>query len=100
MLSILLIALVREYIPKVIEPSFGIGRIFYCLFEHLYWSRPGDEVRGVLSFPLWLAPTQLLIVPLFNHPSFVPIVTSLDRKFRGAHISTSIDDSAMAIGKC
>ncbi len=37
----------REYTPNVIEPSFGIGRIFYSLIEHVYWTRPGDEARGV-----------------------------------------------------
>jgi glycyl-tRNA synthetase len=38
---------VREYTPNVIEPSFGIGRILYSLIEHVYWTRPGDEARGV-----------------------------------------------------
>lgn len=38
---------IREYTPNVIEPSFGIGRIFYSLVEHLYWTREGDEARGV-----------------------------------------------------
>jgi len=38
---------VREYTPNVIEPSFGIGRILYSLMEHVYWSRPDDEARGV-----------------------------------------------------
>ena len=40
----------REYTPNVIEPSFGIGRIFYALIEHNYWTRGsegGDEARGV-----------------------------------------------------
>ena len=37
----------REYTPNVIEPSFGIGRILYSLIEHIYWSREGDEARGV-----------------------------------------------------
>lgn len=41
---------VREYTPNVIEPSFGIGRILYSLVEHVYWSRPGDEARGVGIF--------------------------------------------------
>lgn len=41
---------IREYTPNVIEPSFGIGRILACLMEHVYWSRPNDEARGV-SFP-------------------------------------------------
>jgi glycyl-tRNA synthetase len=42
---------VREYTPNVIEPSFGIGRILYSLIEHVYWSREGDEARGVSDFP-------------------------------------------------
>jgi glycyl-tRNA synthetase len=37
----------REYVPNVIEPSFGIGRILYCLLEHNFWIRDGDEARGV-----------------------------------------------------
>lgn len=38
---------VREFTPNVIEPSFGIGRILYSVIEHVYWSRAGDEARGV-----------------------------------------------------
>jgi len=31
----------RSFTPGVIEPSFGIGRIMYCLFEHaFYWRVP------------------------------------------------------------
>ena len=96
---ILLIALVREYIPNVIEPSFGIGRIFYCLVEHIYWSRPGDEARGVLSFPPRLAPTKTVIVPLSRHSGFASIVTPLATRFRRANILANIDDSATTIGK-
>jgi hypothetical protein len=32
----------RNFVPSVIEPSFGIGRILYCIFEHSYYTR---EVR-------------------------------------------------------
>lgn len=38
---------VEEFIPSVIEPSFGIGRIMYSLFEHNFHSREGDEQRNV-----------------------------------------------------
>ncbi|CAG8460229.1 156_t:CDS:2 [Racocetra fulgida] len=37
----------HEYIPNVIEPSFGIGRILYSLIEHVYWTREGDEQRAL-----------------------------------------------------
>jgi glycyl-tRNA synthetase len=36
-----------EYIPNVIEPSFGIGRILYSLMEHVFWQRAEDEQRAV-----------------------------------------------------
>lgn len=41
----------REYIPNVIEPSFGIGRILYSLMEHVYWTREGDAARSVSQNP-------------------------------------------------
>ena len=38
---------VEEFVPSVIEPSFGIGRVIYSLLEHCYHVREGDEQRGV-----------------------------------------------------
>ena len=95
----MLIAPVREYTPNVIEPSFGIGRIFYSLIEHIYWSRPGDEARGVLSFPPKIAPTKILIVPLSSHPDFASIVFALSDKLDQAKILYNVDDSSASIGK-
>jgi len=33
----------RRYLPHVIEPSFGIGRIIYSLLEQSYYLRPEDD---------------------------------------------------------
>lgn len=38
---------VEEVVPNVIEPSFGIGRIMYSIFEHTFQVREGDEQRTV-----------------------------------------------------
>ncbi|MCJ1257945.1 Glycine--tRNA ligase 1, mitochondrial [Lignoscripta atroalba] len=89
----------REYTPNVIEPSFGIGRILYSLIEHIYWSREGDEARGVLSFPPPIAPTKVLLVPLSNHPDFRPLIRRLGQKLRQLGISNRVDDSSASIGK-
>ena len=62
---------VREYIPNVIEPAFGIGRILYSLFEHVYWSREGDEARGVSLSCLSSSQSQRLNIHRFS-PSFQP----------------------------
>jgi len=89
----------REYTPNVIEPSFGIGRILYSLIEHVFWTRPGDEARGVLSFPPPVAPTKVLLVPLSNHPDFAPLVKRLSAALRKRGISNRVDDSSASIGK-
>ena len=56
---------VREYTPNVIEPSFGIGRIFYSLIEHVYWTRAGDEARGVSKPRRWRQ-WQQMFAPLLT----------------------------------
>ena len=89
----------REYTPNVIEPSFGIGRILYCLLEHVYWHRADDEARGVLSFPPAIAPSKVLIVPLSSHPSFDPYVKRLSHRLRAMRLSHRVDDSSASIGK-
>ena len=37
----------EEIVPSVIEPSFGIGRIMYSIFEHNFRTRENDEQRTV-----------------------------------------------------
>jgi glycyl-tRNA synthetase len=106
---------VREYTPNVIEPSFGIGRIFYvstcgllvhpsltqcqALCEHSYWTREQDEARGVLSFPPTVAPTKVLIVPLSSHADFKPFVRKLSTQLQDIGVSSRVDDSGASIGK-
>ncbi len=92
---------VEEYIPSVIEPSFGIGRIMYSLLEHAYWSRSGDEQRGVLSLPACVAPTKVLLAPLSPHDSFRPLLVQLQASLRTAStpIAFVSDESSTSIGK-
>ncbi|TPX10706.1 uncharacterized protein E0L32_008275 [Thyridium curvatum] len=89
----------RQYTPNVIEPSFGIGRILYSVLEHTYWHRPQDAARAVLSLPLAVAPTKVLIVPLSAQPQFVPITRRLSSRLRALGISNNIDSSSASIGK-
>ncbi|GAP84702.2 putative glycyl-tRNA synthetase [Rosellinia necatrix] len=95
---------VREFIPNVIEPSFGIGRILYALMEHCYWHRgiekdDNGEDRGVLSFPPIVAPTKVVILPLSNNYAFRPFCHELSQKLGKLGISNRIDDSKASIGK-
>ena len=52
---------VEEIVPNVIEPSFGIGRIMYAIFEHNFRQREGDEQRTVrLSYSLRLLINKMI----------------------------------------
>ncbi|KAI8971877.1 glycyl-tRNA synthetase [Mycotypha africana] len=90
---------VREYIPNVIEPSFGIGRILYSLLEHVWWVRDDDEDRNVLSFPAVVAPFKCCLLPLSGNEAFEPFVRKYSRALRQAGVSTRTDDSKASIGR-
>ncbi|KAJ3490345.1 hypothetical protein NLG97_g5796 [Lecanicillium saksenae] len=89
----------REYTPNVIEPAFGIGRILYCVLEHVYWYREQDEAREVLSLPIFTAATKVLLVPLSSNASFKPVIKSLARQLRALGIANNEDTSSVSIGK-
>ncbi|CAN3355253.1 glycine--tRNA ligase 1, mitochondrial [Diutina catenulata] len=90
---------VREYTPNVIEPSFGIGRILYSLFEHSFYTRAGDADRGVLSLPPLVAPTKVLLVPLSNAAELKPITQKVSAYLRKQKLPFKVDDSSASIGK-
>ncbi|PWN50126.1 putative glycine--tRNA ligase GRS1 [Violaceomyces palustris] len=90
---------VREFTPNVIEPSFGIGRIFYALLEHSFWTRAEDQDRGVLSLPPLVAPIKALIVPISANDKLAPLVKQVSRKLRSAGVASRVDDSSATIGR-
>lgn len=90
---------IREYTPNVIEPSFGIGRIIYSIFEHCFWTRPEDSARAVLSFPPLVAPTKVLVVPLMNNKELQDATKKVKTTLRKAMIPFKVDDSGASIGK-
>ena len=51
----------RKFFPHVLEPSFGIDRILYCVLEHSYTS---DGKRQLLKLKPDLAPIQVGVFPL------------------------------------
>lgn len=108
-----------KYTPNVIEPAFGIGRIFYSILEHTYYVRPAKAAptpaekkaeskedaedaaarRAVFALPPHLAPTKLSILPISNREEFEPIQKELARAAVQNNITYKIDASAGSIGK-
>jgi len=89
----------REYIPNVIEPSFGVGRILYSLMEHVYWTRDGDSARSVMSFKPTVAPVKVLLVPLQKDVRFAPLIAKLEERLDEDAMSFKLDQSGVSIGK-
>ncbi|KAF2721283.1 glycyl-tRNA synthetase [Polychaeton citri CBS 116435] len=89
----------REYIPNVIEPSFGIGRILYSLMEHVYWTREQDQARAVMSFNSRVAPIKVLIVPLQKDKRFDPLVQEIGDRLDEESLSFKVDQSGVSIGR-
>ncbi len=52
-----------EFVPWVIEPSFGVERVILSI---LYSSYREDEKRVWLSFKPWVAPVQVAVFPLVS----------------------------------
>uniref|UniRef100_A0A1I8HGV9 HGTP_anticodon domain-containing protein n=1 Tax=Macrostomum lignano TaxID=282301 RepID=A0A1I8HGV9_9PLAT len=88
-----------EFVPSVIEPSFGIGRIMYVIFEHSFRAREGDEARTYLSLPPVIAPYKCSVLQLSNNPKLREMATAMSQALTQAGLSHRIDDSSVSIGK-
>ena len=56
----------EKFVPHVIEPSFGITRILYSVFEHCFKVREKDAQRTYFDFPPQVAPVKCSLLPLMN----------------------------------
>lgn len=69
----------EKYMPGVIEPSFGIGRILYCVLEHCSSIREKDEKRTVFNFPPVIAPYKVSVLPLIHTEEILKFVEPLSK---------------------
>ena len=69
----------EKYTPSVIEPSFGIGRIVYCIFEHCFKIRPHEASRTYFTFPPLIAPLKCSILPLIPNPELNNFVQNISK---------------------
>ncbi|PRQ39756.1 putative glycine--tRNA ligase [Rosa chinensis] len=92
----------RKFTPSVIEPSFGIGRIIYRLFEHSFYPRPdktGDEQLNVFRFNPLVAPFKCTVFPLVRNQQFEAVAKDISKSLTAAGISHKMDTTGTSIGK-
>lgn len=91
----------RPFVPAVIEPSFGIGRILHCIMEHAFRSREmaDQEERVYMRFPPVIAPTKVVLLPLSSNAVFEPVLQQVRSLCVQGGITARTDASSASIGK-
>lgn len=71
----------EKIIPKVIEPTFGMERVFLATIVNSYTY---DKKRGnvVLKFPSKLAPYKAAVFPIINKPKFLKLARKIFENLR------------------
>lgn len=87
----------EKYVPNVIEPAFGIGRIIYAAWEHNFRMRTKE--RTYISLPAKVAPYKCSILTLIQDEKLEPFVNQITTDFKKLGVSHKVDVSGSTIGK-
>ena len=85
----------HNYTPSVIEPSFGIGRIMYCLFEHSFYVREDDAAKLVFGFKPAVAPVKATVFPLQADARFDKFVGQIHTAIIAKGLAVKVDTTGV-----
>ncbi|MCK4717896.1 MAG: glycine--tRNA ligase, partial [Thermoplasmata archaeon] len=89
----------ERIVPHVIEPSYGLDRVFYTVLEHnLDIGEKGGEEYRVLRLPPDVAPVQVGIFPLMTKPELETVAKEVMTVLRKSGLATTYDGSG-SIGR-
>ena len=73
-----------RYVPHVIEPSVGVGRLMLALMLSAYHEEEvKGETRVVLKFKPEIAPVKVAVLPLSKNDQLVPLAREVWRTLAG-----------------
>jgi glycyl-tRNA synthetase len=81
--------------PHVIEPSFGIDRIIYCILENALGERDG---KAVLNLEKSIAPVEVAVFPLMSKEDLEKVANEIYQELSAAGFY-SIYDKVDSIGR-
>jgi glycyl-tRNA synthetase len=87
----------EDFYPHVIEPSFGIDRLIYAIFEQNF--NIIDKTRIVMSLPSVLAPYDVAVFPLLKRTELVQVAMEINNIFEENGTKYFYDNSSTTIGK-
>jgi glycyl-tRNA synthetase len=87
----------ERVVPHVIEPSYGLDRMFYSVLEHAY---SYDEKEDYVTLRLRpdIAPIKVGVFPLMDKDGLDVLASSIYKELRGSGIESYYDTSG-AIGR-
>ena len=89
----------NKIVPHVIEPSYGIDRIFYTILEHSYNEQTKENESYVtLNLPPNIASIQVGIFPLVSKDKLDEKAEEINKELREHGLVTYYDDSG-SIGR-
>ncbi len=89
----------KNFIPHVVEPSYGIDRIVYCILEHNYNEQEKEgEAYTTLKLPSSIAPIKAGVFPLVNKDNLPSIAREIETELRKNGIIAFYDDGG-SIGR-
>ncbi|TGC09824.1 glycine--tRNA ligase [Methanolobus halotolerans] len=90
----------ENIVPHVVEPSFGIDRIFYTVLEHAFdeEAMPAkedteEEARIIMRFRNEVSPVQIAVLPLLTRKELIEPARKMESKLREKGLLVSYDDS-------
>ena len=93
----------EEFVPHVIEPSFGVERTILATLLSAYTEEEartadgGKETRIVMKFPKEIAPVKVAVLPLSDKEELTKVATGIWETLQGS-FATEYDDT-QSIGK-
>ena len=88
----------EKFIPNVIEPAFGIGRILQAVIEHSFRQRD-DPQKTYFKFSPRIAPVKVSILPVIQSEEFEIVINQISVSLKKLGLSCKTDASGVSIGK-
>jgi glycyl-tRNA synthetase len=89
----------EHIVPRVVEPSFGVGRAVFTVLAHrLREDEIDGEARTVLSLPPAVAPTLVGVFPLMDRDGLGDRAREIAQELRAAGFTVEYDDAG-SIGR-
>lgn len=91
--------IMEEYYPCVIEPSFGLDRLLYALYEHTFYVRSAESTFHVFQFNQEMAPYHIAVLQLSKNADLIKKANEIIKYLRSKGATVYVDQASVSIGK-